>query len=198
MDLWKSVTKNTGEEENQLIINHLANCDANPTFQPVASGGDGTDVQFWFVGVDPTLKTIVVGHQGTDPSELLPLLTDGDILLSQLDPTLFPGVDDSVMVHGGFRDSQAETSANILAAVKTAMAQSGLNDVTVVGHSLGAAIALLDGLFLPLHIPDVNVKVIGYGMPRVGNDAFADYVDGNLDLTRITHKDDMIPILPGM
>ncbi|KAG6872905.1 hypothetical protein C0995_005311 [Termitomyces sp. Mi166 len=174
-----------------------ANCKANRAFEPIAAGGDGDDVQYWFVGIDPKLKTIVVSHQGTDPFKLLPLLTDGDILLSQLDPTLFPGVDDSVMVHGGFRDSQAETSADILAAVKTAMAQSGLNDVTVVGHSLGAAIALLDGLFLPLHIPGVNVKVIGYGMPRVGNDAFADFVDGNLDLTRITHKNDVIPIVPG-
>lgn len=32
------------------------NCLANPTFQPVAAGGDGNDIQFWFVGIDPTLK----------------------------------------------------------------------------------------------------------------------------------------------
>jgi hypothetical protein len=34
----------------------LASCDANPNFQPVASGGDGGDMQFWYVGFDPTLQ----------------------------------------------------------------------------------------------------------------------------------------------
>lgn len=32
------------------------NCDANPSFQPIAAGGDGSDVQFWYVGIDPTLE----------------------------------------------------------------------------------------------------------------------------------------------
>ena len=31
-----------------------ANCNANPTFHPVASGGDGTVVQYWYVGYDST------------------------------------------------------------------------------------------------------------------------------------------------
>jgi len=174
-----------------------ANCDANPTFQPVASGGDGDDVQFWYVGVDPTLQTVVVGHQGTDPKKLMPLLTDADFFLDELDQNLFPGIDPAIKVHNGFAESQAETASDVLAAVSTALEQSGLNDVTVVGHSLGAAIALLDGMFLPLQLPGVNVKVIGYGMPRVGNQAFADFVDANVDVTRVTHKNDVVPILPG-
>lgn len=32
---------------------------------------------------------------------------------------------------------------------------------------LGAALALLDGVYLPLNLPNVNFKTIGYGMPRV-------------------------------
>ncbi|KAG6819832.1 hypothetical protein H0H93_008089 [Arthromyces matolae] len=114
-----------------------ANCDANPTFQPIASGGDGDNVQFWFVGVDPTLQTVVVAHQGTDPTLLMPLLTDADFFLGDLDPNLFPGVDSSIQVHDGFRDAHAETSGDVLSAVQTALSQSGLNNVTVVGHSLG-------------------------------------------------------------
>ena len=74
------------------------NCDANPTFVPTASGGDGDDVQYcaflscptdvcWmithrvccvrcgfvmtgFVGYDPTLQTVVVVHQGTNYEEM--------------------------------------------------------------------------------------------------------------------------------
>ncbi|RXW16228.1 hypothetical protein EST38_g9634 [Candolleomyces aberdarensis] len=32
-------------------------------FIPIASGGDGTFVQYWYVGYDPTLDTIIVGYQ---------------------------------------------------------------------------------------------------------------------------------------
>ncbi|KAG6909384.1 hypothetical protein DXG01_000827 [Tephrocybe rancida] len=174
-----------------------ANCDANPTFQPVASGGDGDDVQFWYVGVDPTLNTVVVAHQGTDPKKLMPLLTDADFFLGELDPDLFPGIDSDIKVHDGFRDAHAETAPDVLAAVKTALSQSGLNDVTIVGHSLGAAIALLNGVYLPLQLPGVNIKTIGYGMPRVGNQAFADFVDANVPVTRVTNQNDLVPILPG-
>lgn len=86
----------------------------------------------------------------------------------------------------------------------TLAAHSGAS-VTLVGHSLGAALALLDAVFLPLHLPaTTSFKIIGYGMPRVGNQAFADYVDahitalaGGTGLTRITNKEDPVPILPG-
>ena len=66
-----------------------ANCDANPTFKPVASGGDGNGTQFCkqihkshshyglirsycvgYVGYDPTLETVIVAHQGTNRSAM--------------------------------------------------------------------------------------------------------------------------------
>ena len=72
-----------------LAWNCGANCNANPSFEPVASGGDGSETQFCkrlltgsickkltsaaqrgFVGFDPTLNTIIVSHQGTDTSEM--------------------------------------------------------------------------------------------------------------------------------
>jgi uncharacterized membrane protein len=63
------------------------NCDANPNFQPITSGGDGAVNQFCgsfaaincprvliyvvvYVGYDPDLDTVVVGHQGTDPEKM--------------------------------------------------------------------------------------------------------------------------------
>lgn len=44
---------------NETRVNALlwsVSCKANPTFQPIAAGGDGVDVQFWYVGIDPTLQ----------------------------------------------------------------------------------------------------------------------------------------------
>ena len=70
----------------------------------------------------------------------------------------------------------------------------------MTGHSLGAALALLDAVYLPLHLPaGTLVHMVGYGLPRVGNAAFADYVDRNgaLTLKHVNNREDPIPILPG-
>jgi hypothetical protein len=53
-----------------LAWNCGANCNANPGFKPIASGGDGGGTQYWYVGWDPTLKTVIVAHQGTDTSQM--------------------------------------------------------------------------------------------------------------------------------
>ncbi|KAF5324349.1 hypothetical protein D9619_011120 [Psilocybe cf. subviscida] len=171
------------------------NCNANPTFKPIAAGGDGIDVQFWYVGFDPTLETVIVGHQGTDPSKIVPLLTDGDFFLKNLDSTLFPGISSSIKVHDGFADEHAKTATEVLAAVQKAMSQSGLKKVTMVGHSLGAALSLLESVYLPLFLPkDTTFKMIGYGLPRA---TFATFIDANVDLDHVNNKKDLVPTIPG-
>lgn len=73
--------------------------------------------------------------------------------------------------------------------------------VTTVGHSLGAALALLDGVYLRMQLPpQIIVKVVGYGMPRVGNQQFADFVDSMLPqaVVHINNKKDPVPIVPSM
>ncbi|KAK0194421.1 alpha/beta-hydrolase [Armillaria mellea] len=172
-------------------------CKANPDFQPLASGGDGANVQFWYVGYDPSLDTVIVGHQGTDPSRIIPVLTDLRFYLTDLDSKLFPGLSSAIEVHSGFKESQADTATEILPLVKSAMSNYTTNSVTVVGHSLGGAIALLDGVYLDLQVPTASVSVITYGMPRVGNQAFADYVDAHLNVSHVNNKRDPVPILPG-
>ena len=97
--------------------------------------------------------------------------------------------------------AHASTALEILSAVQETLSTQGLSSVTVVGHSLGAALALLDGIFFSLQLPEgVTVKVINYGMPRVGNQAFADFVDSQLSgrVTHVNNREDPIPIVPGM
>ncbi|KAK0466790.1 alpha/beta-hydrolase [Desarmillaria tabescens] len=171
-------------------------CEANPDFKPVASGGNGDSVQFWYVGYAPSLDTVIVSHQGTDFSKLLPILTDINIILSNLDDILFPGVSSDIMVHSGFKEAQADAAEIILSYVEMAMSTYSTNSVTAIGHSLGGAIALLDGVYLDLQLPSASVSVVSYGMPRVGNQAFADYVDANVNVTHVNNKKDPVPILP--
>ncbi|TFK69116.1 alpha/beta-hydrolase [Pluteus cervinus] len=172
-------------------------CTDNPAFQPVAAGGDGSDTQFWFVGFDPIEQTVVVSHQGTNPAAIVSLLTDINIVRQALDASLFPGIGDDIQVHSGFASAHAKTANDVLSAVQSTLSSNNVSTVTIVGHSLGAALALLDGVFLPLHLPDVNFSVIGYGTPRVGNEAFADYVDAHVNVSRVNNKEDPIPIMPG-
>jgi hypothetical protein len=185
---------------NTLAWNCGANCNANPGFLPTASGGNGDSVQFWYVGYDPSLQTVIVGHQGTDTSKLLPILTDANFFLRSLSTSLFPGISSSVKVHDGFADAQEKTAASILSAVKTTIATHSATTVTVVGHSLGAAISHLDTLYLRLQLPaSVKVQFKGYGMPRVGNQEFADYMDSRFSglMTHVHNLRDPVPILPG-
>lgn len=55
----------------------------------------------------------------------------------------------------------------VLSAVTSGIGTYGTKSVTTVGHSLGAAISLLDAVFLPLHISGLTVTHYGYGLPRV-------------------------------
>jgi len=138
-----------------------------------------------------------VAHQGTNPEEIEADATDSDAFLESLNPTLFPGIKSSIEAHMGFANEQAKTATDILSAVRTTIAKHRATKVTTVGHSLGAAIALLDGVYLPLHVSGVSFRMIGYGLPRVGNHAFANYVDANLAVTHINNKKDPVPIVPG-
>lgn len=176
-----------------------ANCDGNPGFQPVASGGDGDDVQFWYVGFDPSLNSVIVAHQGTDPEEFEADLTDVDFFLESLPQSAFPGTS-GLEAHNGFLSEQQETAADIASAIQTTLSKFDTKQITIVGHSLGAAIGLIDAIFLPLNLPKgLSFKFVGFGLPRVGNPAFAEYLDANFpDLTHINNKEDVVPILPGI
>lgn len=165
----------------------------------MATGGDGDSTQFWYVGSSPSLQTVIVAHQGTDPSQLLADLTDINFFLEPLDPSLFQGIPSGVQVHNGFAREQASTASGILSAVQNTLSTTGLSSVTVVGHSLGGALALLDGVFFSLQLPkNVTVTVTSYGMPRVGNQAFADFVDSQLSghVTHVNNQEDPVPVLP--
>ncbi|CCO29912.1 Lipase OS=Rhizopus niveus PE=1 SV=1 [Rhizoctonia solani AG-1 IB] len=144
-------------------------CQAQPVkdFVVYASGGDGNLVQYSFLPVPVNSK-------------------------------LFPGTPSSARVHFGFQEAHERTAAVVLSTVKKVIAERGATKVVTVGHSLGGALALLDGLYLKLNLPS-NIEIITrtIGQPRVGNDAFAKFVDQKVsNLIRITNKGDLVPGLP--
>jgi len=171
-------------------------CSANADFVQYAGGGDDDATPYWFVGWSPSLNSIIIGHEGTDPTQFLSDLTDAEIATTTLPTSLFPGISQSIYVHSGFLGAFENSAAAIYNAVNTIMAAHSTTSLTVVGHSLGGAIANIEGVSLKLRIPALTVKIVTFGEPRVGNQAWADYLNG-YSLTRITHDYDPIPIVPG-
>ncbi|KAF8311880.1 lipase [Clavulina sp. PMI_390] len=174
-------------------------CSALPGFEVYAYGGDGDSVPMWFVGYWPTENVAVVGHEGTDPTQFLSLLTDAEVVFANLDSTLFPGISSSIEVHDGFATAQAASAAQVLAAVEQVFSDKGISSVTVTGHSLGSAVSTIDLVYLQLHLPSTTTfKAVLHGTPRVGNQDWANYIDANFsDFTRITNDNDPIPVVPG-
>ncbi|KAN0132757.1 alpha/beta-hydrolase [Lactarius tabidus] len=176
-----------------------SNCQANPDFVPVASGGDGRKIQYWYVGYSPSQETVVVGFQGTNPAQLLARLTDENLAMVPLLPEFFPQMPITALIHAGFGIEHIRAASVIFSNVTQTLATYGASTVTVTGHSLGAALALLEGVQLRIQLDaSVDVRVIGYGMPRVGNKNFAKWVDSHLGgkVTHINNQRDPIPILP--
>ncbi|KLO06482.1 alpha/beta-hydrolase [Schizopora paradoxa] len=183
------------------------NCNATSYFQPSATGGDGVNTRYWYVGYDPTLNNVIVGHQGTDPKTMMSYLEETE--MTTLNSTLFPTdqFSSSIKVHKKLAADHARTAMPIYIAVVNEIVRhmDSHPSVTLLGHSQGAAIALLDAVFMVSHLPDwVFLQYIGYGLPRIGNQAFADYVGAHLSFTsnngfwRVTNKMDPIPMNPSM
>ncbi|KAI0045094.1 alpha/beta-hydrolase [Auriscalpium vulgare] len=174
-------------------------CDALPGFQPTLTGGDGNAIQQFFVGFHPDSNSVVVAHEGTDPVKLKSDLTDVLVGKKALDPTLFPGVPDGIEVHDGFADEHAKTATQILGEVKNQLSQHAGASVTLAGHSLGGALSELEAVFMKLNLPSgTAIKAVTYGTPRVGNAAWAQFVDAQVpDFTRVNNQHDLVPIVPG-
>jgi len=173
-------------------------CDALPGIQPITAGGDDGLIPMYFIAHDPTAQSIIVAHQGTDSSNILSIANDVQILLEPLDQTLFPNVSSDVKTHDGFAKTFARTADQILGNVTAALASTGVTKVEIHGHSLGAAVAVMDAVFLRQHLdPSVSISTTVFGLPRSGNQEWANLVDQTVPgLVHIHNKNDPVGTVP--
>lgn len=141
-----------------------------------------------FVGAVPALKTIYVALRGS--ASVRNWIEDLEIM-----QTDYPS---GGKVHRGFYYSALGVQPQIDAALAELGALYPLYDVVFTGHSYGAAAATLVAATSPKGTPTYAhpIKVITFGEPRVGNAAFADYINGIFEIHRHTHDRDMVPHLP--
>lgn len=107
-------------------------------------------------------------------------------------------------VHAGFMTSWRNTRCIVIPHVEQALAQHPDYQVTLVGHSLGGAVAALASLEFKAR--GWEPQVTTFGEPRVGNQGLVSFIDRQFDLhrqdasrntyRRVTHVNDPVPLLP--
>jgi len=175
-----------------------APCDAIKGATVLKTGGDGAATPRFFISSDTQSQSIIVAHEGTDPTEFLSLLNDAKVAQVAMDSKRFPKAAQGSLIHDGFQDAQGRSSDDVISTVQSALKSTGFTRVLTTGHSLGAAIATLDALMLKMTLPsNIEVDSVVFGLPRVGNQQFADMVDSMFPtFTHVTNQADPIPIVP--
>ena len=107
-------------------------------------------------------------------------------------------------VHAGFMTSWRHTRSKIMPYLKDVVQNYPNYQVTLVGHSLGGAVAALAAL--DFEARGWSPKVTTFGEPRIGNQGLMHYIDrtfsngSSTNITgrfrRVTHVDDPVPLLP--
>lgn len=100
-------------------------------------------------------------------------------------------------MHTGFLESWSQTNSLISDVVADLVKQYPDYALTLVGHSLGGAVAALAGLDFSGRgwAPTVTT----FGEPRIGNAALAQFLNHRFTpdtFRRVTHRDDPVPLVP--
>ncbi|KAF2749828.1 lipase precursor [Sporormia fimetaria CBS 119925] len=119
-------------------------------------------------------------------------------------PPAHPPKCDNCTVHTGFYSSWLNTRHAILSDVTEAIEKYPDYRLTLVGHSLGGAVAALAGLDFKARGWDPRVTT--FGEPRIGNKELNAYLNERFNITsddpdgnkyhRVTHIGDPVPLLP--
>jgi len=107
----------------------------------------------------------------------------------------YDGMNPDIKVHAGFIN--AYKSDEVRGVILSLIGSEVIERVTVAGHSLGAAMAVLCALDLQYNLPDRNYTVYLYGCPRVGNAQFRrSYNKRVFKTVRVENGNDLITKIP--
>jgi len=196
----------------------LSRCSEFPTFELVKTWNTGQLMSdscgYIAVSHDANNPRVIVAFRGTysiantivdlstKPQEYAPYP-------GETDPTKPAPRCTNCTVHTGFYSSWNITSPVIIPDIEAALAAYPGYQLTLVGHSLGGAVAALAGLDFVNRGWDPIVTT--FGEPRIGNKALMKYMDSRFSTPieaeqtpsdfamryrRVTHIDDPVPLLP--
>ncbi|KAJ7816398.1 alpha/beta-hydrolase [Mycena leptocephala] len=175
-----------------------APCDALKNITFLQSGGDEGLVPLYYIAHDADDQSLVVAHEGTDAKNILSILNDAQFGLVPLNVLRFPETaGKNITVHDGFQQTFERTADSLLAGVMDGLKSTGVKKIVVTGHSLGAALATMTAVMIKDAVdPSVDVSMTGFGLPRGGNQGWADFLDSQLGLTFVSNQNDPVPTVP--
>ncbi|KAG5471616.1 hypothetical protein LSCM4_03165 [Leishmania orientalis] len=176
-----------------------SSCVANPSLEvtAVVKSDDAND-DLAYVGVDDRNTQVVVALRGSSTRQEW-------FMLRRVDPILFDvtsGCGYDCKVDALFQERYSVLRRSIRSAVVSALKKKPGYHVLVTGHSFGAALAQLAAVDLQGHVLRVFfiskpiVSLYTFGMPRVGNRAFAEWAAAMLSRGshfRVTSGRDPVP-----
>ncbi|KAI1391465.1 alpha/beta-hydrolase [Hypoxylon trugodes] len=148
--------------------------------------GDVTDIQ-GFVSSDDKNQLIVVSVKGSESirnwiADLTFIQTGCDLV-------------DGCEVHAGFLTAYNEIADSLLAGLASAQSANPSYKIIFTGHSLGGAVSTVAAGYA--RNKNYAVDLYTYGSPRVGNEAFVNFITQQAGAEyRVTHLDDPVPRLP--
>ncbi|KJZ74367.1 hypothetical protein HIM_06177 [Hirsutella minnesotensis 3608] len=160
-------------------------CNSTPDGMRIGDGtvlwsyGDGRSIQRSIIYWSKSLG-VVLTYEGTDLKSLTSILNDIKFLPTAPDGRYASALPNGSRVFRGFQQALLKSADQVEQNVKAALDKYP-GQLTVVGHSQGAGIALLAGVWFRAMLrdssPSTKVRLINFGLVRTGNQQFADGVD---------------------
>lgn len=141
---------------------------------------------------------IAVAIMGTNTSNGFSILHDAQFRQVDPDERFAAYLPKGVKLMNGFQKAYVDLVDDIFRNVKKFKKSKNENRVTVIGHSLGAAMGLLAAVDVEKRMDGGLYKAYLFGLPRLGNPVFASYVDRTIGkkLRWAINGRDGVPTLP--
>ena len=144
-----------------------------------------------FTAYNPDEDEVLIVFRGTEPLSIKNWIDDIDTFFTD-----YAGCN-GCKVHEGFYHTYLEVRDKILSSAKILFQKYPNSKKLVTGHSLGGALAIHASVDIIQNFGKID-RFYTFGSPRVGNQEFADFVNGMTGkfMSRITHYKDPVPHLP--
>jgi hypothetical protein len=143
------------------------------------------------IGYDQSLNSIVVTFRGTD--NFSNIISDLKFLTDDL--TSLDGCD-GCKVHSGFLESFNGNQQAIDLELKNLKDLYPNSKLIITGHSYGGAVATIEASYLQKQ--GIDVSLITFGSPRVGNKEYAEFLNTTIkgQNIRVTYLEDPVISIP--
>jgi len=163
-----------------------ATCSADNEYQRLIK----QDNELIIIGYNTIYKTIFASFRG---SVNIQNWID-NIHVSQIQP--YNNTD--ISVEKGFYNLFTNLKDDVIKEIQDVSKKYNTRELLITGHSLGGALStLLTFEMLYVENTNMNIKLITFGSPRVGNEYFVSiFNEYSIYCNRITHYYDMVPHIP--